>query len=97
MRELREIKSIAVRLDSVVRRLEKFSFPLVAQPLAGLLTRVLDVREVALVLEDTARILGDVHPVRTAASWLCHEQCLPLRLPREGEDSDRVLPRLGSA
>ena len=38
-RELREIRSIAVRLDSVVRRLEKFSFPLVAQPLAGVLTR----------------------------------------------------------
>ena len=37
--ELREIGSIAVRLAKVVRRLEKFSFPLVAAPLAGLLTR----------------------------------------------------------
>ena len=37
--ELREIGSMAVRLAKVVRRLEKFSFPLVAAPLAGLLTR----------------------------------------------------------
>ena len=38
-RELRVIRSIAVRFDSVVRRIEKFSFPLVVQPLAGVLTR----------------------------------------------------------
>ena len=37
--ELREIGSMTVRLAKVVRRLEKFSFPLVAAPLAGLLTR----------------------------------------------------------
>ena len=37
--ELREINGIAVRLASLVRDLEKFSFPLVAAPLAGLLTR----------------------------------------------------------
>ena len=37
--ELCEIGSMAVRLAKVVRRLEKFSFPLVAAPLAGLLTR----------------------------------------------------------
>ena len=37
--ELREIGSLAVRLARLVRRLEKFSFPLVAAPLAGLLTR----------------------------------------------------------
>ena len=37
--ELREIESMAVRLANLVRRLEKFSFPLVAAPLAGLLTR----------------------------------------------------------
>ena len=36
--ELREIKGMAVRHASLVRRLEKFSFPLVAAPLAGLLT-----------------------------------------------------------
>ena len=37
--ELREISRIAVRLSKLLRRLEKFSFPLVAAPLAGLLTR----------------------------------------------------------
>ena len=37
--ELREIGSMAARLARVVRRLEKFSFPLVAAPLAALLTR----------------------------------------------------------
>lgn len=37
--ELSEIGRIGVRLGTVVRRLEKFSFPLVAAPLAGLLTR----------------------------------------------------------
>ena len=37
--ELRELRSMAVRFASLVRRLEKFSFPLVASPLAGLLTR----------------------------------------------------------
>ena len=37
--ELREIRSMAVRLGKLLRRLEKFSFPLVAAPVAGLLTR----------------------------------------------------------
>lgn len=37
--ELREIRSIASRLSRLVRRLEKYSFPLVAAPLSGLLTR----------------------------------------------------------
>ena len=37
--ELREIGSIAARLARLVGRLEKFSFPLVAAPLGGLLTR----------------------------------------------------------
>ena len=37
--ELREIRRITVRLSKLLRRLEKFSFPLVAAPLAGLLTR----------------------------------------------------------
>ena len=37
--ELREIGSMAVRLSKVLRCLEKFSFPLVAAPLAGLLIR----------------------------------------------------------
>ena len=37
--EVREIGSMAERLATLVRRLEKFSFPLVAAPLAGLLTR----------------------------------------------------------
>ena len=37
--ELREIRGMAVRHASLVRRLEKFSFPFVAAPLAGLLTR----------------------------------------------------------
>ena len=37
--ELREIGGMAARLARVVKRLEKFSFPLVAAPLAGLLTR----------------------------------------------------------
>ena len=37
--ELSEIGRIAMRLAKVVTRLEKFSFPLVAAPLAGLLTR----------------------------------------------------------
>ena len=36
--ELREIRGMAVRHASLVRRLEKFSFPFVAAPLAGLLT-----------------------------------------------------------
>ena len=36
--ELREIRSMAVRLGKLLRRLEKFSFPLVAAPVAGLLT-----------------------------------------------------------
>ena len=37
--ELREIGGMTVRLAKVLRRLEKFSFPFVAAPLAGLLTR----------------------------------------------------------
>lgn len=37
--ELHEIRRIAARLGKLLRRLEKFSFPLVAVPLAGLLTR----------------------------------------------------------
>ena len=37
--ELRAIGSMAVRVGTLVGRLEKFSFPLVAAPLAGLLTR----------------------------------------------------------
>ena len=37
--ELHAIASIATRLARLVGRLEKFSFPLVAAPLAGLLTR----------------------------------------------------------
>ena len=37
--ELHEIRSIAARLGGLVKRLEKFSLPLVAAPLAGLLTR----------------------------------------------------------
>ena len=37
--ELHEIRSIAARLGRLLKRLEKFSFPLVAAPLAGLLTR----------------------------------------------------------
>ena len=37
--ELREIGSMTGRLGKLVRRLERFSFPLVAAPLAGLLTR----------------------------------------------------------
>ena len=37
--ELREIRSMSVRLGKLLRRLERFSFPLVAAPLAGLLTR----------------------------------------------------------
>ena len=37
--ELREISRLTVRLSRLLRRLEKFSFPLVAAPLAGLLTR----------------------------------------------------------
>ena len=38
-RELREIRSTTVRLGELLRCLEEFSFPLVAAPLAGLLTR----------------------------------------------------------
>ena len=38
--ELRAIRSIAVRLAKLTTRLEKFSFPLVAAPLAGLLIRL---------------------------------------------------------
>ena len=37
--EMRNIKGTALRLNRLVKRLGKFSFPLVAQPLAGLLTR----------------------------------------------------------
>ena len=37
--ELHEIRRIAARLGKLLKRLEKFSFPLVAAPLAGLLTR----------------------------------------------------------
>ena len=37
--DMREIRGMVLRLARLVRRLEKFSFPLVAQPLAGLLTR----------------------------------------------------------
>ena len=37
--DLRDIGSLAARLAGVVKRLEKCSFPLVAAPLAGLLTR----------------------------------------------------------
>lgn len=37
--ELQAIASIAARRARLVGRLEKFSFPLVAAPLAGLLTR----------------------------------------------------------
>ena len=37
--ELSDIGRTAIRLATVVRRLEKFAFPLVAAPLAGLLTR----------------------------------------------------------
>ena len=37
--ELRAVSSIAGRLGKLLRRLEPFSFPLVAAPLAGLLTR----------------------------------------------------------
>ena len=37
--EFREVRSMAVRLGKLVRRLERFSFPLVVAPLAGLLTR----------------------------------------------------------
>ena len=37
--ELREIKRISGRLGKLLKHLEKFSFPLVAAPLAGLLTR----------------------------------------------------------
>ena len=36
---MREVSSMAVRLGKLLRRLEGFSFPLVAAPLAGLLTR----------------------------------------------------------
>ena len=39
IQEVRQIKGMASRLKGLVRRLEKFNFPLVAQPLAGLLTR----------------------------------------------------------
>ena len=37
--ELREIGSMTGRLGKLLRRLQRFSFPLVAAPLAGLLTR----------------------------------------------------------
>lgn len=37
--ELHEIRRIAARLGKLLKSLEKFSFPLVAAPLAGLLTR----------------------------------------------------------
>ena len=37
--ELHEIRRIAARLGKLLKRLEKFSFPFVAAPLAGLLTR----------------------------------------------------------
>ena len=37
--EMRNIRGTALRLEWLVKRLGKFSFPLVAQPLAGLLTR----------------------------------------------------------
>ncbi|MDE0241438.1 MAG: hypothetical protein OXQ84_14815 [bacterium] len=37
--ELHEIRSIAARLGRLVKHLERFSFPFVAAPLAGLLTR----------------------------------------------------------
>ena len=38
-KDVHRIRAIASRLKGLVRRLEKFNFPLVAQPLAGLLTR----------------------------------------------------------
>ena len=37
--EMREIRSLVLRLAGLIRRLKKFSFPLVAQQLAGLLIR----------------------------------------------------------
>lgn len=66
--EVRHIEGIASRLKKLVRRLEKFSFPIVAQSLAGLLTR--PENHVA-----TARIEAIIH----LAALTCRGTATPTR------------------
>ena len=73
--ELREIGRIAARLTRVVRRLERFSFPLVAAPLAGLLIQpenhMATSRIEALIHLAALACQGDREPVqRQLREWL---------------------------
>ena len=73
--ETRQIRRIAGRLSKLVRRLEKFSFPLVAGPLAGLLTReenhTASVRIEALLHLAALACRGDKEPSRhRLCEWL---------------------------
>ena len=73
--ELREIGSIAARLARLVGRLGKFSFPLVAAPLAGLLTRpenhTATTRIEMLIHLAAAACRGDRKPgLRQLRDWL---------------------------
>ena len=104
--ELREIRSMAVRLASLVRRLEKFSFPLVAAPLAGLLIRgenhTATARIEALIHLAAHACRGDKEPTRRQLrEWLnvalLKDPITELEVPVEDVFVSNVVTRFGNA
>ena len=90
--ELREIGRIAARLSRIVKGLEKFSFPLVAAPLAGLLTQpenhTATARIEALIHLAALACRGDGEPtLRQLQEWLnvaiYHDPITELEVPVE--------------
>ena len=100
------MRGIASRLKGLVRRLEKFSFPLVAQPLAGLLIRpenhIATKRFEALIHLAALTCRGTFAPIRRQLrEWLnviiLHDPITTIEDPVEDVFVSNVITSFGNA